>query len=38
VFSSRSDPEARLRCDPGTGRLCLTHVELSAWQGIDLPR
>jgi hypothetical protein len=38
VLSARSDPEARLRCDPDTGRLYLTRVELSAWQGIDLPR
>jgi hypothetical protein len=38
VLSAHSDPEARLRCDPDTGRLYLTRVELSAWQGIDLPR
>ncbi|HUW09875.1 MAG TPA: hypothetical protein VM537_09095 [Anaerolineae bacterium] len=38
VLSARSEPEARLRCDPDTGRLYLTRVELSAWQGIDLPR
>ena len=38
VLSSRSEPTARLSCDPDTGRLYLTRVELSAWQGIDLPR
>jgi len=38
VLSSRSKPAARLRCDPDSGRLYLTRVELSAWQGIDLPR
>ena len=32
------EPTAQLRCDPDTGRLYLTGVELSAWQGIDLPR
>ena len=37
VLSSRSEPEARLRCDPD-GRLFLSRVELSAWQGIDIPR
>jgi hypothetical protein len=29
---------AQLQCAPDTGRLYLTHVELLAWQGIDLPR
>ena len=38
VLSSRSEPTAQLSCDPDTGRLYLTCVELSAWQGIDLPR
>jgi hypothetical protein len=38
VLSSRSEPTAQLSCDPDTGRLYLTRVELSAWQGIDLPR
>ena len=38
VLSSRSNPAARLRCDPNNGELHLTRVELSAWQGIDLPR
>jgi len=38
VLSSRSKPAARLRCDPNNGELYLTRVELSAWQGIDLPR
>jgi len=38
VLSSRSEPAARLRCDSDSGRLYLTRVELSAWQGIDLPR
>ena len=38
ILSSRSEPAAGLRCDPDTGRLYLTGVELSAWQGIDLPR
>jgi hypothetical protein len=37
VLSSRDEPEVRLRCDPD-GRLYLTGVYLSAWQGIDLPR
>ena len=37
VFSSRDEPEARLRCDPD-GRLYLAGVYLPAWQGIDLPR
>jgi len=38
ILSSRSKPAARLRCDPNNGELYLTRVELSAWQGIDLPR
>jgi hypothetical protein len=33
VFSSRSGSVAHLRCNPDTGRLYLTRVELSAWQG-----
>lgn len=37
VLSSRSEPEGRFRCGPD-GQLWLTRVELSAWQGIDLPR
>ena len=37
VLSARDEPEARLRCDPD-GRMYLTGVYLSAWQGIDLPR
>jgi hypothetical protein len=37
AFSWRDEPTARLRCDPD-GRLYLTGVELSAWQGIGLPR
>ena len=36
-LSWRGEPTARLRCDPD-GQLYLTGVELSAWQGIDLPR
>ena len=36
-LSWRGEPAARLRCDPD-GQLYLTGVELSAWQGIDLPR
>jgi hypothetical protein len=32
VLSARSEPEARLRCDPDTGRLYLARVELSARQ------
>jgi hypothetical protein len=38
VLSSRSGPAARLRCDLDAGRLYLTRVELSAWQGIGLSR
>ena len=38
ILSARSEPAARLRCDPDTGRLYLIRVELSAWQGLDLPR
>jgi hypothetical protein len=37
VLSSRSEPEAHLRCHP-TGQLFLSKVELSAWQSIELPR
>lgn len=33
-----NEPTARLRCDAGDGRLYLTRVEVSAWQGIGLPR
>jgi len=33
----RGNPVARLQCDPD-GRLYLTGVELSAWQGIELSR
>ena len=36
-LSWRGEPTARLRCHPN-GQLYLTGVELSAWQGIDLPR
>jgi hypothetical protein len=36
-LSWRGEPEARLHCDPD-GQLYLTGVELSAWQGIGLPR
>ncbi|MBU0494989.1 MAG: hypothetical protein KKA73_20350 [Chloroflexi bacterium] len=35
--SSRGQPHARVQCEPG-GRLLLTGVELTAWQGIELPR
>ena len=34
----RGEPTARLQCDPDDGQLYLSGVELSAWQGIDLPR
>jgi hypothetical protein len=37
VLSSRSEPEAHLRCHPG-GQLFLRRVELSAWQSVELPR
>ena len=37
ALSWRAEPAARLHCDPD-GQLYLTGVELSAWQGIDLPR
>lgn len=37
VLSARSEPEAQVLVDP-SGQLFLTAVELSAWQGIDLPR
>jgi hypothetical protein len=37
ALSWRGEPVARVRCDPG-GRLVLTRVELSAWQGIELTR
>jgi hypothetical protein len=37
VLSSRSKPEAHLRCDP-SGQLFLNEVELSAWQSVELPR
>ena len=37
VLSWRGDPEAKVQCAPD-GRLYLTGVELSAWQGISLPR
>jgi len=37
ALSWRGEPTARLRCDLD-GQLYLTGVELSAWQGIDLPR
>ena len=37
VLSSRSEPEAELRCN-ADGHLFLTAVRLPAWQGIDLPR
>jgi hypothetical protein len=33
----QAEPRAGLRCAPD-GRLVLTRVELSAWQGIYLPR
>jgi hypothetical protein len=36
-LSWRGEPVARLHCEPD-GDLYLTGVELSAWQGIDLPR
>jgi hypothetical protein len=38
VLSARDEhPSAQVRCMPD-GRLCLMGVELSAWQGINLPR
>ena len=37
TLSWRGEPTARLQCD-SDGQLYLTRVELSAWQGIDLPR
>ncbi len=37
VLSARAEPEVRLQSDPN-GRLRLSGVYLSAWQGIDLPR
>ena len=37
VLSWLGAPEARAQCAPD-GRLYLTEVELSAWQGINLPR
>lgn len=37
ALSWRGEPVARVGCGPD-GRLYLTRVELSAWQGIDLPR
>jgi hypothetical protein len=37
VLSSRSKPEAHLRCDP-SGQLFLNEVKLSAWQSVELPR
>jgi hypothetical protein len=37
LLSWRSEPVARVRCDPA-GQLYLTGVELSAWQGVGLPR
>jgi hypothetical protein len=37
IFASRSEPEAEVQPAAG-GRLDLTGVKLSAWEGIDLPR
>jgi hypothetical protein len=37
ALSWRGEPEARVHCEPD-GRLFLTGVQLSAWQGINLPR
>jgi hypothetical protein len=37
ALSWRGEPEAQLHC-ASDGRLSLTRVELSAWQGINLPR
>jgi len=37
VLSWRGGPEAKVQCAPN-GQLYLTGVELSAWQGINLPR
>ncbi|MFC2037371.1 hypothetical protein ACFLYD_05300 [Chloroflexota bacterium] len=37
VFASRGEPEAKVQ-PAADGRLYLTEVKLSAWEGIDLPR